>query len=137
MENLNFERNIKLPDERVFGGSFTFIFASASFLLYFHFSSKFAYLTFFLATFLLMATVINSSLLRPLNKFWFYFGIFLGKITNPIITGSIYFLLITPIALLSKVMKRDVLMLNQSKTQSYWINRTPNDLDISAFKRQY
>jgi|688.fasta_scaffold1747748_1 hypothetical protein len=137
MVDLTLKRNEKLPNVRVFGGFFAFVFASVSFLLYFHFNSKFAYLTLIAATFFLIATVINARLLQPLNRFWFYLGLFLGKITNPIITGSIYFLFITPIALISKLMKRDVLMLNKQKTQSYWIQRNPNNFDISTFRRQY
>ena len=44
--------------------------------------------------------LINSKLLTPLNKAWFIFGIFLGKIVSPFIMGIIFFLVVTPIGLL-------------------------------------
>ena len=37
--------------------------------------------------------LINSVILTPLNKLWFIFGIFLGKIISPLIMGIIFFLL--------------------------------------------
>ena len=40
----------------------------------------------------LILGIINSKILTPLNKVWFKFGIFLGKIISPIIMGIIFFL---------------------------------------------
>ena len=39
----------------------------------------------------LVLGIINSNILLPLNKLWFKFGIFLGKIISPIIMGIIFF----------------------------------------------
>ena len=35
--------------------------------------------------------LLNSKILSPLNKLWFKFGIFLGKIISPLIMGIIFF----------------------------------------------
>ena len=48
----------------------------------------------------LVLGIINSNFLSPLNKLWFKFGIFLGKIIAPIIMGVIFFLVVTPIGLI-------------------------------------
>jgi hypothetical protein len=80
---------------------------------------------------------MNPNLLQPFNKLWYHTGIFLGKLTNPIIIGMIYFLFLTPIALFGRLIKRDVLILNKQETRSYWVNRTSNEFDLSNFKRQY
>jgi len=64
--------------------------------------------------------IINSKILTPLNKLWFKFGIFLGNIISPIVMGIIYFVVATPIALLLKVLKKDVLSLKKTKKKSYW-----------------
>ena len=64
--------------------------------------------------------LINSKILTPLNKLWFKFGIFLGNIISPIVMGIIYFVVATPIALLLKVLKKDVLSLKKTKKKSYW-----------------
>ena len=47
---------------------------------------------------------LNSKLLSPLNKIWFKFGNFLGKIISPVIMGIIFFLVVTPIAILMRLL---------------------------------
>ena len=53
----------------------------------------------------------NSKILSPLNKIWFKFGIFLGKIISPLIMGIIFFLVVTPIGILMRIFKKDLLNL--------------------------
>ena len=67
--------------------------------------------------------LINSKALTPLNKLWFKFGIFLGNIVSPIVMGIIYFAVVTPIALLLKIINKDVLSLKKTKNGSYWKNK--------------
>jgi len=72
----------------------------------------------------LILGIINSKILTPLNKVWFKFGIFLGKIISPIVMGLIFFLVVTPIAFLMRILKKDLLNLKFSKNNSYWIEKT-------------
>ena len=72
----------------------------------------------------LVLGILNSSLLSPLNKLWFKFGIFLGKIISPIIMGIIYFLVVTPIGLIMRLLGKDVLNLKYNDYKSYWIKKT-------------
>ena len=72
----------------------------------------------------LILGIINSKILTPLNKVWFKFGIFLGKIISPIVMGLIFFLVVTPIAFLMRIFKKDLLNLKFSKNNSYWIKKT-------------
>ena len=67
--------------------------------------------------------IINSNLLLPLNRLWFKFGIFLGKIISPIIMGIIFFLVVTPIGLIMRLIGKDVLNLKYSDYRSYWIEK--------------
>jgi hypothetical protein len=66
----------------------------------------------------------NSRILTPLNKLWFKFGIFLGKIISPIIMGIIFFLVVTPIGLIMRLIGKDVLNLKNNSYKSYWIEKT-------------
>ena len=76
----------------------------------------------------LILGLINSQILTPLNKLWFKFGIFLGKIISPLIMGIIFFLVVTPIGLLMRLLGKDILSLKYSKNQSYWIdNKSPKN----------
>ena len=71
----------------------------------------------------LILGLINSTILTPLNKIWFKFGILLGKIVSPIIMGMIFFLVVTPIGILMKILKKDLLNLKYNNDQSYWIKK--------------
>ena len=68
--------------------------------------------------------ILNSKILTPLNKLWFKFGIFLGKIVSPIIMGIIFFFVVTPIGILMRVLGKDVLNLKYHNNKSYWIEKT-------------
>ena len=68
--------------------------------------------------------IINSNLLKPLNKLWFKFGLFLGKIISPFVMGIIFFVVVTPIAILMRLLRKDLLNLKFNKNSSYWIQKS-------------
>ena len=68
--------------------------------------------------------LVNSKMLNPLNKLWFKFGIFLGKIISPFVMGVIFFLVVIPIGLLMRLLKKDLLNLKFNNNSSYWIEKT-------------
>ena len=71
----------------------------------------------------LILGLINSRILNPLNKLWFKFGIFLGKIVSPIIMGIIFFLVVTPIGFIMRILGKDLLNLKFNRNKSYWIEK--------------
>ena len=68
--------------------------------------------------------LVNSKILNPLNKLWFKFGIFLGKIISPLVMGIIFFLIVTPIGLLMRLLNKDLLNLKFNNNNTYWIEKT-------------
>ena len=72
----------------------------------------------------LVLGLINSKLLTPLNKIWFKFGIFLGKIISPLVMGVIFFFVVTPIGILMRILKKDLLNLKYNSNKSYWIEKS-------------
>ena len=72
--------------------------------------------------------------MSPLNKLWFKFGIFLGRIVSPLVMGIIFFAVVTPIALIMKLLRKDVLNLKKNNKKSYWVE-TKNR--ISKMKNQF
>ena len=82
----------------------------------------------------LILGIINSKILSPLNKLWFKFGIFLGRIVSPLVMGIIFFAVVTPIALIMKLLRKDVLNLKKNNKKSYWVE-TKNR--ISKMKNQF
>ena len=82
----------------------------------------------------LILGLMNSKILSPLNKLWFKLGIILGKIISPIIMGIIFFVVVTPIGYLMRLVKKDVLNLKFNDNKSYWIEKNgPN----SKMKNQF
>ena len=71
----------------------------------------------------LVLGLLNSQILTPLNKLWFKFGIFLGKIISPFIMGIIFFFVVTPIGYLMRLFKKDVLSLKFNDNRSYWVKK--------------
>jgi len=65
--------------------------------------------------------LINSKILNPLNKLWFKFGIFLGKIISPLVMSIIFFLVVTPIGFLMRIFSKNFMNLNKNNDKSYWI----------------
>ena len=57
----------------------------------------------------LILGLMNSKLLTPLNQLWFKFGIILGAIVAPIVMGFVFFLVVTPIGLVMRIMGKDLL----------------------------
>ena len=70
----------------------------------------------------LILGLLNSNILTSLNRVWFHFGIFLGKLISPIIMGVIFFLVVTPIGLLMRALGKDLLNLKYNNN-SYWIEK--------------
>ena len=67
---------------------------------------------------------LNSRILTPLNKIWFKFGILLGKIISPLIMSIIFFLVVTPIGLIMRMIKKDLLNIKFTNNDTYWIEKT-------------
>ena len=88
----------------------------------------------FISFIFLILGILNSKLLTPLNKLWFNFGILIGKIVSPLVMVTIFFLVVTPIGLLMKIFKKDVLNLKFYDKKSYWIEKTDSK---SKMKNQF
>lgn len=112
-------KKILIPSDKKFGLFFCVVF----FLIYFYFlffkEQNFLYLL-FIVFFLLIVSFIKPSILHKLNILWFKFGILLGKIISPIILTLIFFFIITPIAIIMKIINRDYLNIKNKEKNSYW-----------------
>ena len=77
-----------------------------------------------IAMIFLVLGLINSKFLTPLNKLWFKFGLLLGKVISPLIMGIIFILVVTPTALIMRIIGKDLLNLKFNNKKSYWIEKT-------------
>ena len=72
----------------------------------------------------LVLGLLNSSVLTPLNKIWFKFGILLGKFVSPIVMGIVFFVIVTPTSIIMRLLGKNLLSLKKSKKDTYWIERS-------------
>lgn len=87
--------------------------------------------------FLLLA-LVAPKVLAPLNKVWTKLGLILGKIVNPIVMALLFFLTITPIGFLMRLMGKDGLRRKLDKqAASYWIERKPPGPSPESMKNQF
>ena len=81
----------------------------------------------------LIITIIRPNLFTFLNKLWIQFGILLGKIISPIVMALVFFIVVTPIGILVRIFKKDVMGLKIGAS-SYWINRKNK---VQSMKKQF
>ena len=114
--------DIKISSNRSFGIVFFFIFLLISVypLLY---NENIRIWSLIISIIFLFLGIINSRILTPFNHIWFKFGLVLGRFISPLIMGLVFFLVVTPIGLLMRVFKKDLLNLKFDKNDTYWINK--------------
>ena len=79
---------------------------------------------FILSLIFLVLGVLNSKFLTPLAKLWFKFGILLGSIISPIVMTAVFFVVVTPIGIIMRLVGKDLLKLKIYKNfDTYWITR--------------
>ena len=61
-------------------------------------------------------------------------GMYLGIIVSPFVMGIVFFLVVTPISMIMKILGKDLLNLKISKKNSYWVEK---DEIKSSMKNQF
>ena len=116
-------KNTKISSNRSFGIVFFVVFLFIA-LYPITYSEDIRIWSLIISFILIILGLLNSKILTPLNKLWFKFGVILGKIISPIIMGIIFFLVVTPIGLIMKVLGKDLLRLKYNKKDNtYWIEK--------------
>ena len=116
------QKNMKLPSNRNFGIVFFIVFLIIALWPLLK-QNEIRIWSLIISFIFFVLGLINSRLLTPLNKLWFKFGILLGRIISPLVMGVIFFLVVTPIGILMKILKKDLLNLNYNNNKSYWIEK--------------
>ncbi len=75
--------------------------------------------------------------LGPLYRGWMRLGLFISKLTTPLLLGLVYFGLITPMGLLRRLAGRDPLR-HRAGERGYWKAREPAPADRArTLERQF
>jgi len=112
------DNNIKIGSNRSFGIVFFVVFILIGFYPLLK-DGNLNIISILIGIIFLILGILNSKFLTPLNKIWFKFGILLGQIISPIVMCIIFFLVITPIAFIMRVLGKDVLELKKKKNNNY------------------
>ncbi|MDA7473210.1 SxtJ family membrane protein [Candidatus Pelagibacter ubique] len=116
-------KNIKISSNRSFGLVFFVFFLIISLFPLFK-DGNIRIWAIIAAIIFLILGLLNSSTLNPLNKIWFKFGILLGSIISPIVMGIVFFVVVTPTALIMRIFGKNLLNLKKDNKKSYWIERS-------------
>ena len=125
--------NIKIGTNKSFGIFFFLFFLIVSIFPLFK-DGNIRIWSLIIALFFLILGLMNSKILSPLNKIWFKFGLLLGRIVSPLVMVIIFFLVVTPIRLLMRILNKDLLNLKFNKSKSYWIEKNEQK---SKMKNQF
>ena len=117
------QSDIKIGSNRGFGIVFFIVFLTISIYPLLNSEGIRVWSLIISLTFLVLG-LLNSKLLNPLNKIWFKFGLLLGKIISPIVMGIIFYTVVTPTALLMRMLKKDLLNLKFNKKNTYWVEKS-------------
>ena len=127
-----------LPSNRIFGLFFTGVFGVLGLYGFWVVWPPILNKVFLTVSIILAAvTLLRPPLLNPLNRGWYQLGLFLGRVVSPIVLGILFFLLITPVALIIRIAGRDALRLRRKKVDSYWIDRSPPGPKADSFRDQF
>jgi Saxitoxin biosynthesis operon protein SxtJ len=85
-----------------------------------------------------VVSLIVPVLLAPLNRLWMRFAQLLHKIVSPIVLGIMFFLVITPMGLVMRLLGKDPLRLEwDASARTYWVERTPPGPAPETFVDQF
>ena len=79
-----------------------------------------------------------ARVLAPLRRAWLRVGALLGPVINPVVLGTVFFVVIVPVGGLMRLFGKDSLALRRgSAGASYWITRNDGSLDADRLKEQF
>lgn len=84
----------------------------------------------------LLLAGLAPSWLRPLARGWMFIAHWLGFVNTRLLLAMVFFLIITPVAFLFRLMGRDALSLKHKRARSYWQTQEKTN-SPESFKNQF
>ena len=82
----------------------------------------------------LILTILKAKILDFLNNYWIKLGELLGRVVAPIIMFLVFFVIVTPLSLLTKLLKKDLLNMRFNDSKTYWANKVKK---IDSMDKQF
>ena len=125
--------DVQLPSNRKFGTLFVVIFVFLAGYFSVRDNNNLFLLFTGLALITLFIILLIPSLLLPFNKLWMYIGLFLGMIISPLVLAIIFYVIFSPIGIITRIFGRDELGIKNKPRKTFWKIKK----DRSSFKYQY
>ena len=136
-ENLDRIEEIKVSSNRSFGMVFTLVFLVVG-IWQISTGKSLGWYFFASAILFFIVTITFPSLLGPFNRVWFKFGLLLGQAVNPVILGLVFFLVVTPIGIVRRLLGKDSLhLIPKPNLKSCWIERNPTGPKLGSMTKQF
>ena len=82
----------------------------------------------------LILSILKAKILDFLNNYWIKLGELLGRVVAPIIMFLVFFVIVTPLSLLTKLLKKDLLNMRFNDSKTYWTNKVKK---IDSMDKQF
>ena len=136
-ETQSHARKVEMGSDRSFGLVFAAVFAVAA-LLPLKSGGEIRLWAMAVAVAFLVVSFAYPKALKPLNKAWFLVGLALHHVVTPVVMGLLFFVTVTPMALLMRATGKDPLRLKRDDSAaSYWIHRQPPGPAPESMRRQF
>lgn len=82
--------------------------------------------------------IVAPILLKPFQKIWMTLAILMGWLVTRILLITLFYIIVTPISLLTRLFAKDFLKLKFNKTtSSYWIKRKKIKFEKTNYEKQF
>ena len=128
--------NTRKKDIRSFGYTIGIILLFISLILFYYNIELYMGFSIVALVFIILGILFPLSL-KPIYLIWMIFAVLLGWLMTRIILTLLFYIILTPIGLVTKLLGEDFLSLKNKRDNSYWNNR-----DIQAdlnknYKKQF
>ena len=102
-----------------------------------HFGKEYYHLVAIIASIFIVLGFTLPPLLKPIYFVWMIFAAILGWIMTRVVLSFIFYLIITPIGLFTRLIGEDFLALKRRKTDSYWNDRNSLEELNQNYEKQF
>jgi hypothetical protein len=136
-ESFHHDEELRVSSDRSFGLVFTVVFAVVGLLPLLK-GNPVRTWALGVSALILVISFTTPSVLHGANVLWMKLALLLSKVTNPIITGLMFYVLFTPVAFIFRLTGKDLLRLkHDSAASSYWIVRQPPGPAPESMRNQF
>jgi Saxitoxin biosynthesis operon protein SxtJ len=136
-EDFNRQEEIKPSSDRSFGLVIATSFLIVTFWPVIH-AEPLRWWALGMAAVFAVLALLWTAALAPINKLWTKLGVLLYRIVSPVVMALLFYVTVTPIALLMRMLGKDPLRLRRDPdATSYWIDRIPPGPAPETMKNQF